>query len=209
MSMKPSCRSVDAGRKMDRSALLVAVCLLAGCDSESMKALGLLPASERNLVVLSDQPVLLTEEGRSFASPDSMKFLGEWTSLCLSLKGAVPLRDSVAMDRSFKEAMGDAKVTAHLTLSDGTRVALRKPLQAWRKYGVVAGQDELSACAAMPCGGPLPRGAQITRVEISSAPPLHVRGVFWSSERGPLESPVPPSEDVRTSRPQVSSTCRA
>ena len=138
-----------------------------------------------------------------------MKVLGEWSSLCFSLRGDFPLQDPQAMDRQFAESMGNAKIKVELTLSDGARVALRPPLQAWSLRGKVVEQNELSACASTPCKSDLPIGAQVSQVEVSAEPPLTVRGVYWQSESD-LPKPTSGKKQVSSaSSPKGRSACSA
>lgn len=199
---------VGTGRTTNPAALVVAACLLAGCEFDPEKALDFLSGRETNVVVLSGQPVLLTERAATFTSAGRMKILGESASLCLPLRGGVALQDMAAMDRAFQESMRGAKVVVDLTLSDGRRLALRKPVQTWRGSGKVAGANELSACIAAPCGETLPVGAEIREVEISSTPPLQVQGIFWTSEADLVPKAAPQSTAERPSLPGSTSTCR-
>lgn len=190
------------------AALVLAASLLAGCDFDPEKALDFLSGRETNTVVLSDRPVLLTERAATFTSARQMKVLGESASLCLPLRGGVALQDMPAMDRAFGELMQGAKVMVYLTLSDGRRLALRKPVQTWRGSGLVAGANELSACVAPPCGETLPVGAEIRDVEIASTPPLQVQGIVWTSETDLVPKESAQSPAGRASLPASTSTCR-
>jgi hypothetical protein len=195
---------------MHRLPIVFAAFLFSGCDLNPEKAFDLITGRETNVVVLAKQPVMLTPNAVTLTSQEPMKVLGEWTSLCFSLKGGTPLQDSKQMDRTFEEAMQSAKVRVYLTLTNGDRVALRQPLPAWSMSGTILGRDELSACASTPCTAELPVGAHVSKVEVLSEPPLQVLGVFWKSEKGPLEKPAAPSPQAATaSAPQRPSSCTA
>ena len=196
---------------MHRLALVLPALLLSGCDLNPEGAFDLLMGRETNTVVLAKQPTLLNPEVAVLTSQEPMKVLGEWTSLCLSLRGGIPLQDAKVMDRAFEEAMHKTKVRIYLTLSNGNRVALRPPLQAWSMRGKVVEHDELSACASSPCKGELPVGAQVTKVEISADQPLQVQGIFWKSERGLNEKPASPLavQAAAASAPEKASSCSA
>jgi hypothetical protein len=195
---------------MHRLPIVIAALSFSGCDLNPEKAADFFTGRETNVVVLAKQPVMLRPEVATLTSQEPMKVLGEWTSLCFALKSGMPLQDSKQMDRAFEEAMQSAKVRVYLTLTNGDRVALRQPLQAWSMGGTILGRDELSACASTPCKAELPVGAQVAKVEVSSEPPLQVQGVFWKSEKGPLEKPVAPSAQAATaSAPKGPSSCSA
>jgi len=176
---------------MLRLTLLAGAALLSGCDFDPEKAFDLLSGREKNLVVLAKQPLVLTSEMAVFASQKPMKVVGELTSLCVSLKGGIPMQDSRVMDREFEDAMQSAQVNVTVVLANGERVALRQPLPAWSMYGKIVERDELSACASTPCKAELPVGEQVSRVEVSATPTLQVQGIYWESERAPLEKPAP------------------
>ena len=178
---------------MHRLSFIAFPLLLAACDVNMEKAFDLFTGRESNLVVLLAEPVQFGPTSTVLvSSKEPMKVLGEWSSICLALRGDTPLQDSKVMERLFAEAMGNAKVKVELTLSNGARVALGPPLQAWSLYGKVVERDELSACASTPCRQNLPVGALVTKVEVSADPPLTVRGIYWQSE---TDLPKPPSAE--------------
>jgi hypothetical protein len=193
---------------MQRVLPVALIVLLAGCDVNFEKVGDLLAGREANVVVLVDKPTQLGPVPRTLASREQpMKVLGEWSSLCISLRGEVPLQDSKVMDQIFAEAIGKAKVKIELTLSNGTRVGLRQPRQAWSLRGKVVEQDELSACAATPCRVELPVGVQVTKVDISSDLPLSVQGIYWQSETDLPKPPPDPKTVASSSSPKASSSC--
>ena len=192
---------------MLRPALLVTALVVSGCDFNPEKAFDLLSGRETNLVVLAKQPTLLTPETTTLTSEAPMKVIGESTSLCISLRGGVPLQDSKVMDQAFKVAMQNAKVKVHVILASGDRVALHQPLLAWSMYGKIIKHDELSACASTPCTAELPVGAQVSKIEVSSEPALQVQGIYWQSERAPLEKSAPPATTAAASAPKAKSSC--
>lgn len=194
--------------QIQRALPIAFVVSLAGCDVNFEKLVGLMTGREENVVVLVDTPTLLGPVPRTLASTEQpMKVLGEWSSLCLSLRGAVPLQDSKVMEQIFSDAMGKARVNIELTFSNGARMNLRQPLQAWSLRGKVVEQDELSACAGTPCKADLPIGLQVSKVDISSSLPLSVQGIYWQSE---TDLPKPPSESksmASLSSPKARSSC--
>jgi hypothetical protein len=194
--------------RMHRALHIAIIVLLAACDANFEKAVDLITGRETNVVVLLDKPTQLGPVPRTLASREQpMKVLGEWSGLCLSLRGAVPLQDSKVMDQIFAEAMAKAKVKVELTLSNGTRVGLRQPLQAWSLQGKVVDRHELSACARAPCGVKLPVGLQVSKVDISSDLPLSVQGIYWQSETDLPKPPPDPKNVASSSSPKASSSC--
>lgn len=199
-------------RRLRNLAVIACALPVVGCDGAPEKLFDLIDAlsgREKNLVVLARQPVLLTPEPAVLTSSETMKVVGEWTSLCLSLRGGIPLQDTSTMDQAFAAAMQNARVSVQLVLANGDRVALRPPLPAWSMRGKVLGNDELAACAGTPCKAELPVGTQVARIEVSSEPALTVQGIYWQSERGPLEEATPPPVAAAASAPRARPSCMA
>jgi len=196
---------------MQKLALVLAALLLGGCEPVAEKLANSLFDRERSSVVLASQPMLLKPEALVLSPKEPLKVLGEWTSLCLSLRGSTPLKNSQEMERVFEDAMDKTKVVVHLTLSNGNRIALRPPLQAWSARGKIVQQDELSACASTPCKSDLPAGSLVSKIEISADKPLNVQGIFWESERGVNEkAAVTPQPALATaSSAKKTSSCSA
>jgi hypothetical protein len=151
----------------------------------------------------------MSETPSTFTSAEPMKVLGEWTSLCLVLKDGTPLQAQAQMDKIFSDALGGAKIKTTLLLTDGSRVALNEPMQAWSRTGRVLPHDEFSACASAGCGVNLPNGALVKAVEVSSSPPVKVRGVFWQSEQDLPKKPPPANSSTVAQDSGDQSKCRA
>jgi hypothetical protein len=183
-------------RPAGATALTIAVTLLVGCDSAVDKIFDAMSGRQTNLVILSKQPVTLAPAPVTITSTEPMKVLGEWTSVCLVLRDGITLKPQPQMDKILSEALGGAKVSTTLELSDGSRVALHEPMLAWEHIGRILSRDELSACASASCAAILPRGATVKRVEISANPAVQVRGIYWQSHPGPDE-PQGPSDSSR------------
>jgi len=193
-----------------RPYLLTFVALaLVGCDSVAEKLFSLMSGRETSVVVLAKQPVTLSEAPSTFTSAEPMKVLGEWTSLCLVLKDGTPLQPQAQMAKIFSDALGGAKIKTALLLADGSRVTLSEPMQGWSRTGRVLPQDELSACASAGCGVKLPNGALVKAVEVSSSPPVKVRGVFWQSEQDLTKRPLPANSSTVAQSAGDQSRCRA
>ena len=168
---------------MYRAPLIALIFALAACDINVEKMVDRMAGREESVVVLLDQPTTLGPSVRTLTpGAEPMKVLGERSSLCLSLRGDIPLQDTKTMDAIFAEAMGKAKVKVELILDNGARVTLRQPLQAWSMFGQILKRDELAACAGTPCKAELPIGAQVSKVEVSADVPLAIQGMYWQSE---------------------------
>lgn len=201
---------------MKRNLFIALLLLLSGCDTKQELdleiafggALEALFGRETHVVVLADKPTQLGSSPHTLASDQNpMRVLGERSSLCLALRGGVQDQNIEVMDRLFTEAMGSANVTVELTLSDGTRIPLGKPMQAWSLRGNVIKKNELSACASARCKVDLPVGSQVSQISITSDAPLSVQGIYWQSQPD-LQQPPPASKQVAdSSRPKTRSGC--
>src|SRR4030095_6461793 len=183
---------------MRACTILLSVSLLVACDGGFEKAVTSLFDSKANMVVLANDPVTLQPTPEVFTSTEQMSVLGEWSSICLVLRGGVPLDSSSVMDAKVAEALAGSKVDVVVYLSDGSHKSLQPPMVGWRKYGSVLPKDELSACAAAACGSRLPTGSIVTKVEIAARPNLAVKGVYWQS----LPDLPPPSKPTAAAHAQ-------
>ena len=189
-----------------RLLTIAAVLALAGCDAVLdglEKVLKTLDGRERQLVILAPQPVVLTDKPLVLSGTEPLKVVGEWASLCLVLKGGVPLSE---MDQVFSSALSGAKVSVNVVLSDGARISLHDPMQGWSRSGRILPRNELSGCASAKCGYPLPVGTIIKKLEVSATPKLEVYGIFWHSEQGPNEK-ARASPTTTTQSPNDQSRC--
>ena len=173
---------------MQMRGLLIgaAIALVSGCDSGPDKMLDLLLCRETNLVVLRQQPVLLSGKLTTLTSQQTMKVIGESTFVCFVLRGDIPLQNNKAMDEAYGAVVHDAKIKVDAFLASGDRISLHEPMMAWNMYGKVIKSNELSACASALCGsGGLPIGSEVRRIEVSSDPSLLVQGIYWESGKSP------------------------
>jgi hypothetical protein len=170
-----------------RTIVIAALLSFSGCDYVAEKASSIVPRHEVNLVILSAQDIQLSEKITNLRSSDMLKVVGERAMVCVVLIDGVPMQDQGQMDKAFRNALGEAKLTVDVVLSDGTRVPLRKPVQGWNRSGRILPKGEMSACVSPDCDIHLRAGAVINTVEITSAPALVAKGVYWESERSPAE----------------------
>jgi hypothetical protein len=195
---------------MSRTAIVLVALMLGGCDSGSQRVLDFLTGHDSNVVVLTQQPMVITHEMATLTSSEAMKVVGELTSVCFALRGGLPLQNSNIMDREFKSAMHGAKVKVIVEFTTRDRLPLDQPMMAWNLNGKIVGSDELSACASTACPIRLPVGAQVSRIEVSSDSSLAVQGIYWTSERGPLEkAALPGTGGGASASPKLDSGCRA
>jgi hypothetical protein len=186
---------------MLRTSLIVLALIASGCDPNSRKLFDVLTGHDSTVVVLAARPMVITAQTATLTSSEVMKVIGEWTSVCLALRGGLPLQHSTVMDHEFDAAMHGARVRVVLELTNGDRVSLAQPMMAWNMDGKIVKSNELSACAS-PCDTKLPVGTQVSKIDVSSDSPLAVQGVYWSSERGPLEkTPAPANGGAATPHP--------
>lgn len=171
---------------MTRISIAIIGVLVTACDFNLEKAADSLFGTEVNRVVLSSQPIVLTQDVATFSSNEPMKVIGESTFVCVVLRDGVVLQDQRVMDQLFADALHGAKINVAVLSSDGKRVALPEPMQGWAKFGRVLPNNELSACGSMRCNR-LPPGTLISQVEISSTSELRIRGVYWESDKSPME----------------------
>ena len=194
---------IQTGSHLLNIVIAVIACLvLAGCDSGSKTAMDLV--AKRNVIVLASRDMSLNETPVELQSSKPMEVSGSLSSVCFVLKDGVPMQDVNAMDRAFAGAIGEAKISSALLLSNGARVPLSLPSISWSDEGVVLKRGELAACAAPRCDATLPIGAVVSRIEVSAVPAFTTKGIYWKSERDPSEPLLPPA----TAEPNAQSTTK-
>jgi hypothetical protein len=191
-----------------RSALVFVFLIIGGCDSGSKKILDFLADHDSNVVVLARQPIIISQEQTTLQSSEVMKVIGESTFVCFALKGGLPLQKASVMDTEFQTTMHGSRVKVVIELTTHDQISLDQPMMAWNMFGKILKSDELSACASTSCSTQLPVGAEVGKIYVSSEPSLAVQGVYWSSERGPLEKAAPLSTGNASGRPKAQSGCR-
>ena len=170
-----------------RALLLIAAVILSGCDYVASKLTLIFPDDDKNVVVLSKGEILLPQAAITLGSSEAMRVIGEQTMVCVVLRDGVALADQPTMDEKLRNALGGAKLTVDVVLSDGQRVPFSKPIQGWNRTGKVLAKGELSACVGPGHGVELLPGAVASSVELSSVPSLAAKGVYWESARGATE----------------------
>jgi hypothetical protein len=185
---------------MRRILSLFAILLLTGCNFDLGQLFDLIEGRETNLVVLSKRPLELSPQITTLVSADPMKVVGQSTFVCFALRGEIALTHVEEMEKVFQESMHGAKVKVNVLLKNGDRMSLREPLQAWRMYGRILEKGEFSACATITqCKEQWPVGALVDKIEVSSEPSLSIMGVYWESQRAPLEKLPSSSSSATTS----------
>jgi hypothetical protein len=189
--------------------LVVVVLLLALCGCERIdQALEALAGHYSQSVLLTKGPIQLGPQPIELTSPESLKVLGSDASVCVVLRGDVPLGPQPVVDRMFKESLKGAHLTVSITRTDGRTFELPATNQAWRLNGLVA-PGELAACSSCgcsreACSAVFPKGAVIQRVRVASSVPLNGLGVYWSSTNAFDGIPQPAS----SSAPNAALQCK-
>ena len=191
------------------SLILLPICVsLAACDRNAKKLLDLMAGRESKVVVLAQNPVVLKNQILNLTPKEPLEVLGDWTSICFSLRGDVPLQDNKKMEQLISDAMQGAQVKVSLVLSTGERVVLHPPMQAWSMYGNILEKNELSVCSSTPCKSNLPVGTVVSKVEVTADPPLRAMGIYWKSERD-LGAKSPPPNTPIVAKQGQRSACAA
>lgn len=193
---------------MRRLQILLAILVLSGCNFDPEPLFDLLDGREINLVVLSKNPLELSSQVTELVSTSQMKVVGQSTFVCLALLDDTTLMNADDTNRVFNNAMHGAKVRIEVLLKNGTRMSLREPLEAWRKYGRILERGEFSACATLSqCKERWPVGVLVDKIEISSEPNLSVKGVYWESQGAPLEKAPKTASSAATSEVAANKAC--
>ncbi len=179
---------------------------LTSCGPQIDSSIANLSRTEENRVVLASTSVALTKAPLSLTSKEPMMVLGEWTSVCLVMRGDVPSSAQPLMDAALANELHGSSVTVVVQTTDGLEKMLRPPLVGWRKHGVVLPNDELAGCASASCDARLPKGAVVKSIEVSAQPNLDIKGIYWVSTSD-LPRPVGPSPSVSTSSGARSDGC--
>jgi hypothetical protein len=169
-----------------RFGIAFVVLLLAGCDAELDRFADRLTGQET--IVIASAPLTLKPTPLELSAPQPMKVLGHWSSVCLVVGDGVASAD--ATPDKFKRRLNGVTISVSVHLSDGSRRQLSAPMPAWRKFGAIAGDNELAGCAGSGCLDSLPKDSFVTAVELSAEPSLDVRGVYWWSAPDPSERPA-------------------
>jgi hypothetical protein len=175
---------------MRHSLLFALLLLLSGCNLDPEPLFDLLSGREVNVVVLSNMPLELSPHVTELRSETPIKIVGQATFVCFALKGDTALMGAKETEKMFQGLMHGAKVGVKVLLKNGETISLGEPLEAWRMYGRILERGEFSACATITqCKEQWPVGALVDKIEVSSEPMLTVKGVYWESQRDPLEKP--------------------
>lgn len=168
---------------LKRAAILAAVVfVLTGCEQIFDQLAYWLWGRETNIAVISKVPVELSPTPVRLDVRQPAKIVGRLNYVCFSLRGDLPLGPTDAMTAEYETLMHGASLTVVATTGTGESITLKKPVQAWSKFGKVEKSSELSTCTRISDNQSLPPvGAVITRIEVSSTVPLQARGVYWES----------------------------
>jgi hypothetical protein len=160
--------------EMRSSVVTIVVLFLVGCGNP----LEVIGRHNYDVVILAKEPVVLREEPVVFRSERPMQVVGEYSMVCLVLRGGVSSRD--ANDALFKEALDDAKVGISIKLTSGKTHQLSEPMKGWSLFGRIKSR-ELLACSSDCCDDRISIGDQVEEVTVQSSKPLTVEGIYWES----------------------------
>jgi len=113
-----------------------------------------------------------------------------YLSLCALLSGCGPRTEQLfdklmghnSQTALIKDALGDAELSGTIQTSSGQTFELScNGGWAWRKYGLLTGDEELSVCLSRGCNGKLPIGTGISAVTVRASSPVQVLGIYWAS----------------------------
>jgi hypothetical protein len=164
-----------------RHLLLLLVLFLASCDQRADQLLDKISGHETQTVVLAKIPTIIESAGLTLRSEVPLKIIGNSSHLCLVLKSGIPLAPQPVMEKLFREGMQGATVTATLQMKDGKKFSLAQPGQAWKKFGQVTSEEEISACFSCACGPRPAVGAEVSEITVKSSPTIKVLGIYWES----------------------------
>jgi len=176
---------------MTRLFLVFLALALAACDGGPGDVFAPFTGHGETIAVVTAEPVVLTEQGVTFEPKEPLKVAGEFNFVCLVLRDGVPSKDQGEI---YRRAVGQAQIAVSVSLSDGIRAKLLQPMPGWADSGRVLASEELSACASLGCTPPT--GSTVKKIEVTSAPALTVKGIFWQSLKDPA-----PSSSRSSSRP--------
>jgi hypothetical protein len=159
--------------------------LVFGCDSSLEKVGDFFTGTKTNTVLIASQPLLIDKTTRPFLPSTKAEILGDWSSVCFVLVGDQPLKDLKEMDRVLESTLRGAKLKAVITLGNNEQVVLDSQGSDWSMAGKVLTRNEVSVCLSTTCKANLPVGATVTRIDVSSEPPISVQGIYWSSSSPP------------------------
>jgi hypothetical protein len=174
-NMRPLCR-------LHLLLAIIIVQLVSGCGENRDDRR--IATTQQEVVVLSSVPVLLNPEPKIFAPTKPMRVAGDWTWLCAVLEDDVPPEAQSKLDETFAKAVGQSTIQMSVRLTDGRRIQLSGPLQAWEKTGKVLPKGELSYCARDREGAA--RG-EVQSMELAANPPITVKGIYFEATESPAE----------------------
>ena len=160
---------------------------LSGCnrigqtlDQTMEQLMGALTGENNQTLVLQKLPLTIDPTGVILTSKETMRVLGTDSSVCLVLKSGHGESIQNNENKQFEEAMHSSILDASLKTKDGKSYQLKSQGQAWRMYGVLSANEEISACYST-CGEHIPTGSEVSEIKIKANPPLKTLGAYWES----------------------------
>ena len=127
----------------------------------------------RAVIQIISGPITVSPQPSTIALPP-LRPIGNVSAICFVVSGQVP---NAQTDATFDALR--ASLTLTVQTSNGKTVLLPAPKKGWKRDGVIAGSDELSACVAVPdviADDELGRS-----ITVSSERPMSFLGVYWES----------------------------
>ena len=162
-------------------AALTLCSFLSGCSPRMDHLFDKLMGHNSQTVLLAESSISIGPEGVSLVAKESVKVLGSSADVCLVLKSNIGSPSQPESEVLIKEALGGAELSSTIATSSGQTFDLSCVGQAWRKYGLVTPDEELSVCLSRGCESKLPINAEISAITIRASSPVRILGVYWES----------------------------
>jgi hypothetical protein len=118
----------------------------------------------------------------TFTPLSNAEVVGKDASICLVLKGGVPLGDG---EGEVLRILDGVKINATITTEGGVVHEFGCLSKNWERSGRIAPSGEIAACVRSSCGNrTVPVGTKVRSVSISTSGPLSAMGVYWHSRVG-------------------------
>ena len=167
---------------MRKFILFSFVLLLSGCNNDANESLDFIFGRKTNTVVLVNKPITIGKKAMHFDTNKKAKIISSNSAVCVSLRGNFPLAPVEKMDKEYERLTNGTQIYAKVYTESGSIIEVNGHMQAWKKYGVIEKNDELSACLNLNCKKEkLSNGAIVNSIEISADKPIEVKGLYWTS----------------------------
>ncbi len=139
----------------------------------------ILSARAENVVVVSSENFDVGKDPLLFNNIDLETTVDGTSSVCIVLRNDLPFSPGAERNKQFNLLTGGVKLNGFVVTSNGERITLDDPLQAWSSEGRLGNKDELSACMDMPLKSDQP--IKISTIGISTEQSRTFEGIYWWS----------------------------